>query len=103
VLLLLNCSGCSRNGFLFPEIPCFGRCSLKVSALTVLQGVNVYSVLPHFVYHIESIVDLLDSGGYSCSNIIVAAILQASLGPGVYRASNRNEYQKHKNNHVSWE
>jgi hypothetical protein len=25
-------------------------------------------------------------------------ILQAALGPGVYSASNRNEYQKHKNN-----
>jgi hypothetical protein len=30
-------------------------------------------------------------------------ILQASLGPGVYSASNRNEYQKHKNNNVSRE
>jgi hypothetical protein len=25
-------------------------------------------------------------------------ILQAALGPGVYSASNRNEYQKQKNN-----
>jgi hypothetical protein len=25
-------------------------------------------------------------------------ILPAALGPGVYSASNRNEYQKHKNN-----
>jgi hypothetical protein len=25
-------------------------------------------------------------------------ILLAALGPGVYSASNRNEYQKHKNN-----
>jgi hypothetical protein len=24
----------------------------------------------------------------------------AALGPGVYSASNRNEYQKHKNNNV---
>jgi hypothetical protein len=30
-------------------------------------------------------------------------ILPASLGPGVYLASNRNEYQKHKNNNVSGE
>jgi hypothetical protein len=30
-------------------------------------------------------------------------ILSAALGPGVYSASNRNEYQKHKNNHVSGE
>jgi hypothetical protein len=29
-------------------------------------------------------------------------ILPASLGPGVYSACNRNEYQKQKNN-VSWE
>jgi hypothetical protein len=25
-------------------------------------------------------------------------ILPAALGPGVYSATNRNEYQKHKNN-----
>jgi hypothetical protein len=30
-------------------------------------------------------------------------ILLAALGPGVYSASNRNEYQKHKNNNVSGE
>jgi hypothetical protein len=30
-------------------------------------------------------------------------ILPAALGPGVYSASNRNEYQKHKNNNVSGE
>jgi hypothetical protein len=27
----------------------------------------------------------------------------AALGPEVYSASNRNEYQKHKNNHFSGE
>jgi hypothetical protein len=27
----------------------------------------------------------------------------AALGPGVYSASNRNEYRKHKNNNVSGE
>jgi hypothetical protein len=30
-------------------------------------------------------------------------ILSAALGPGVYSASNTNEYQKHKNNNVSGE
>jgi hypothetical protein len=30
-------------------------------------------------------------------------ILPAALGPGVYSDSNRNEYQKQKNNHVSGE
>jgi hypothetical protein len=30
-------------------------------------------------------------------------ILPAALGPGVYSASNRNEYQKQKNNNVSGE
>jgi hypothetical protein len=30
-------------------------------------------------------------------------ILPAALGSGVYSASNRNEYQKHKNNNVSGE
>jgi hypothetical protein len=28
-------------------------------------------------------------------------IFPAAMGPGVYSASNRNEYQKHKNNNVS--
>jgi hypothetical protein len=30
-------------------------------------------------------------------------ILPAALGPGVYLASNRNEYQKHENNNDSGE
>jgi hypothetical protein len=30
-------------------------------------------------------------------------ILPAVLGPGVYSTSNRNEYQKHKNNNVPGE
>jgi hypothetical protein len=30
-------------------------------------------------------------------------ILPAALGPGVYSACNRNEYQKHKHNNVSGE
>jgi hypothetical protein len=30
-------------------------------------------------------------------------ILTATIGPGVLSASNRNEYQKHKINNVSWE
>jgi hypothetical protein len=29
--------------------------------------------------------------------------LSATPGPGIYSASNRNEYQKHKNNNVSGE
>jgi hypothetical protein len=29
-------------------------------------------------------------------------VLPAALGPGVHSASNRNEYQKQKNNNVSW-
>jgi ABC-type dipeptide/oligopeptide/nickel transport system permease component len=32
--------------------------------------------------------------------IIIFIILPAAPGPGVYSACNRNEYQKHKNNHV---
>jgi hypothetical protein len=32
-----------------------------------------------------------------------ALTFAAALGPGVYSASNRNEYQKHKNNNVSGE
>jgi hypothetical protein len=34
---------------------------------------------------------------------LIYLILPAALGPGVYSASNRNEYQKHKNNKVSGE
>jgi hypothetical protein len=34
---------------------------------------------------------------------LIYLILQAALGPGVYSACNRNEYQKHKNNNVSGE
>jgi hypothetical protein len=34
---------------------------------------------------------------------LIYLILPAALGPGVYSASNRNEYQKHKNNNVSEE
>jgi hypothetical protein len=31
----------------------------------------------------------------------VLRLVPASLDPGVHSASNRNEYQKHKNNNVS--
>jgi hypothetical protein len=34
---------------------------------------------------------------------LIYLILPAALGSGVYSASNRNEYQKHKNNNVSGE
>jgi hypothetical protein len=36
-------------------------------------------------------------------NFKIYLILPAALGPGVYSASNRNEYHKHKNNNVSGE
>jgi hypothetical protein len=32
----------------------------------------------------------------------VAGSVPDEVGPGVYSASNRNEYQKHKNNNVLW-
>jgi hypothetical protein len=43
-----------------------------------------------------------------CSSIaykgkLIYLILPAALGPVVYSSSNRNEYQKHKNNNVSGE
>jgi hypothetical protein len=34
---------------------------------------------------------------------VVLIFLPTALGPGVYSASNRNEYQKHQNNNVSGE
>jgi hypothetical protein len=34
---------------------------------------------------------------------LIFLILSAAFGPGVYSASNRNEYEKHKNNNVSGE
>jgi hypothetical protein len=36
-------------------------------------------------------------------NFKIYLILPATLGPLIYSASNRNEYQKHKNNNVSGE
>jgi hypothetical protein len=36
-------------------------------------------------------------------NFKINLILKAAFGTGVYSASNRNEYQKHKNNNVSGE
>jgi hypothetical protein len=36
-------------------------------------------------------------------NFPIYLIFPAALGLGVYSASNRNDYQKHKNNNVSWE
>jgi hypothetical protein len=35
--------------------------------------------------------------------LLIFLILQAAIGLGVYSTSNRNEYQKHKNNNVSGE
>jgi pantothenate kinase len=35
--------------------------------------------------------------------LLTKQILPAELGPEVYSASSRNEYQKHKNNNVSGE
>jgi hypothetical protein len=34
---------------------------------------------------------------------VIYVIFPAAIGPGVYSASNRNKYQKHKNNNVSGE
>jgi hypothetical protein len=42
----------------------------------------------------------------SCKELIVHYLsirFPAELGPGVYSASNRSEYQKHKNNNISGE
>jgi hypothetical protein len=36
--------------------------------------------------------------GFILKKKIPPEILPVALGPGVYSASNRNEYQKHKNN-----
>jgi hypothetical protein len=46
-----------------------------------------------------------DAGSISDEVIFfsICLILPAALEPGVYSASNRNEYQKHKNNNVSGE
>jgi hypothetical protein len=41
--------------------------------------------------------------GLSFHIFCVHFFFHAALGPGVYSASNRYEYQKHKNNHVSGE
>jgi hypothetical protein len=36
-------------------------------------------------------------------SIYIISTFKKRLGPGVYSASNRNEYQKHRNNNVSGE
>jgi hypothetical protein len=43
------------------------------------------------------------TGSIPDENFKIYLILLDALGPGVYSASNRNEYQKHKNNDVSGE
>jgi hypothetical protein len=40
---------------------------------------------------------------WKVAGLIPDEMIPATLGPGVYSASNRNEYQKHKNNTVSGE
>jgi hypothetical protein len=45
----------------------------------------------------------LDGRSGARGSLVVYLILPAALGPGVYSASNGNEYQKHKNNNVSGE
>jgi hypothetical protein len=54
----------------------------------------------HVILHIFCIPEFLESAEMMrflcCSGYLV-------LGPGVYSASNRNEYKKHKNNNVSGE
>jgi hypothetical protein len=44
-----------------------------------------------------------DGGGFDSrwGDFLIYLILPAALGHGVYSASNRNEYQEHKNNNVS--
>jgi hypothetical protein len=43
---------------------------------------------------------LLEYAGITSGSVVGVfyLILLVALGPGVYSASNRNEYQKHKNN-----
>jgi hypothetical protein len=36
-------------------------------------------------------------------NFLIYVVLPTALGPGVYSASSRNEYQRQKNNNVSGE
>jgi hypothetical protein len=50
-------------------------------------------------YHVIA----LDFGGLRIFTRTYNSMLPAALGPEVYSASNRNEYQKHKNNNVSGE
>jgi hypothetical protein len=56
--------------------------------------------LLHVFTRVRIIFSVIKAHVSSQNNLIytIYAILLAALGPGIYSASNRNEYQKHKNN-----
>jgi hypothetical protein len=64
--------------------------------LSQLHPAGFWHPLPKYVQPITYPWNKTDS-------MIEIFIYLAALGPGVYSASNRDEYQKHKNNNVSGE
>jgi hypothetical protein len=60
-----------------------------------MAGTTEDAFVSKTIYLIRKVLTHVDSSSYLS--------LLAALGPGVYSASNRNEYQKQKNNNVSGE
>jgi hypothetical protein len=72
----------------------------KVEFYVELAGTlsEILVILTSSPYSTRSCHYFQHSQGFKHDNISSYLILPAALGPGVYSASNRNEYQKHKNN-----
>jgi hypothetical protein len=67
----------------------------------LIVGRNVSSIIISLV---KALCYKLEGRGFDTRRgtfFLMYLILPVALGPVVYSASNRNEYQKHKNNNVS--
>jgi hypothetical protein len=64
--------------------------------MSTASNTDVYEMMPQD--HGDSTFQTLWTCFSKVSDILYNLILPAALGPGVYSDSNRNEYQKHKNN-----
>jgi hypothetical protein len=62
----------------------------KVAGSRTDEGIELYQ----FAFSFQPLIEMSTGDRFLSSYLI----LLVALGPGVYSASNRNEYQKHKNN-----
>jgi hypothetical protein len=88
------------NYKLFDSLPCLSFISLT----NIDFNTSIYSANKHFyavVQWLRHYATGLKVAGSRPDNVntffSIYLILPAALGPGVYSASNRNQYQKHKN------